>query len=173
MGNNTSFVWVWWMVDALCKRKGLDEPELFSGLSWNQFFSKISWECLFSKIEYEFILGKIQWVLIKGTEKLMVKIGPSTMSGMFEKTKITPDIIEEYFNGDWREGQEIRKVVITQRFYQTSPYSLQFWFSNSSSTIKCLRISILKWNSFVWVNLSRRKHFSKIRSDVFTYKDQW
>ena len=35
------------------------------------------------------------------------------------------DNIEEYFRGDWRLGQEITKIVITQRFYQTSPNSTQ------------------------------------------------
>ena len=37
----------------------------------------------------------------------------------------TFSIIEEYFNGDWRKGHEVRKVVITQRLYQTSPNSTQ------------------------------------------------
>ena len=32
---------------------------------------------------------------------------------------------EEYFNDDWRSGQEVHKVVITQRIYQTSPDSTQ------------------------------------------------
>ena len=34
-------------------------------------------------------------------------------------------LLEEYFNGDWRSGREIYKVVITQRLYQTSPNSTQ------------------------------------------------
>ena len=34
-------------------------------------------------------------------------------------------IFEEYFNGDWRSGQEFHKVVITQRLYQTSSNSTQ------------------------------------------------
>ena len=34
-------------------------------------------------------------------------------------------VIEENFVGDWRKGQEIHKVVITQRLYQTSPTSTQ------------------------------------------------
>ena len=29
-------------------------------------------------------------------------------------------IFEEFFSGDWRKGQEISKIVITQRFYQIS-----------------------------------------------------
>ena len=36
-----------------------------------------------------------------------------------------PDIFEEYFDGDWRKGQEISKIVITRRFYQISPSSTQ------------------------------------------------
>ena len=76
---------------------------------------------------------KIYRILIK--ETLMVKIGHSSMSGAFEPTrrdwsgdlasKSTLDIIEEYFDGNWREGQEIHEVVITQRLYQTSPNSKQ------------------------------------------------
>ena len=34
-------------------------------------------------------------------------------------------VIEENFVADWRKGQEIHKVVITQRLYQTSPTSTQ------------------------------------------------
>ena len=30
-----------------------------------------------------------------------------------------------FFDGDWRQGQEISKIVITQRFYQISPSSTQ------------------------------------------------
>ena len=56
----------------------------------------------------------------------MVKIGHPTMSAVFDPplydwitSKSTPDVIEEYFDGDWRIGQDIQKVVITQRLYQT------------------------------------------------------
>ena len=67
----------------------------------------------------------------------MVKIGSSSMSESFEPpelylygpsytlSKSTPDIIEEYFNDRWRSGHEIRKVIITQRFYQTSSNTVQ------------------------------------------------
>ena len=67
----------------------------------------------------------------------MVKIGDLFMSEAFEPppwvwyvTGLLPstsklDVIEEYFGGDWRSGQEIRKIVITQRFYQISPNSTQ------------------------------------------------
>ena len=34
-------------------------------------------------------------------------------------------IFEEFFSGDWRKGQEISKIVITQRFYQISSSSTQ------------------------------------------------
>ena len=43
----------------------------------------------------------------------------------FILSKSTPDIIEEYFNDFWRFGHEIRKVIITQRFYQTSSNTVQ------------------------------------------------
>ena len=65
----------------------------------------------------------------------MVKIGHPSMSAAFEPpepkwfggvvSKSTLDVIEEYFNGNWREGEEIHEVVITQRLYQTSPTSTQ------------------------------------------------
>ena len=65
----------------------------------------------------------------------MVKIGHPSISEAFEipplndfgrlRSRSTSDIIEEYFNGDWRKGKEIRNVVITQRLYQTSPNSTQ------------------------------------------------
>ena len=59
----------------------------------------------------------------------MVKIGHPSMSGAFEPpergSKSTLDVIEEYFNGNWRVGQEIHEVVITKRLYQTSPTSTQ------------------------------------------------
>ena len=72
---------------------------------------------------------------MKGKEILMVKIGHPSMSGAFEPPPLgwlgrlpsmsKLDVIEEYFGGDWRSGQEIRKIVITQRFYQISPNSTQ------------------------------------------------
>ena len=64
----------------------------------------------------------------------MIKIGHPSMSAAFEPPfisyygphpKSTLDVIEEYFDGNWREGQEIHEVVITQRLYQTSPTSTQ------------------------------------------------
>ena len=49
---------------------------------------------------------------------------------MEPKTPLKPQlreqsIFEDYFIDDWRSGQEIRKVIITQRFYQVSPNSTQ------------------------------------------------
>ena len=41
------------------------------------------------------------------------------------RKRVSLIIFEEYFNGDWRSGQEVHKVVITQRLYQTSPNSTQ------------------------------------------------
>ena len=52
------------------------------------------------------------------------------------KKELSKSIFEEFFNGDWRQGQEISKIVITQRFYQISPSSTQAWFSNFDFTIK-------------------------------------
>ena len=41
----------------------------------------------------------------------------------FEQSMNPFDIIEEEFTGDWRQGQEIKQVVITKRFYQVSSSS--------------------------------------------------
>ena len=43
----------------------------------------------------------------------------------FQSGKLRKNMFEEYFNGDWRPGREVHKVVITQRLYQTSPNSTQ------------------------------------------------
>ena len=43
----------------------------------------------------------------------------------FQSRELSMFIFEEYFDGDWRQGQEISKIVITQRFYQISPSSTQ------------------------------------------------
>ena len=50
---------------------------------------------------------------------MMVKIQP------LESRELSKFIFEEYFDGDWRQGQEISKIVITQRFYQISSSSTQ------------------------------------------------
>ena len=57
----------------------------------------------------------------------------------------TLDIFEENFDGDWRQGEEIQKVVITQRLYQISSNSTQAWFSNSKFKIKRSGIQIWKF----------------------------
>ena len=71
---------------------------------------------------------------------LLVKIAHPSMSGAFEpadtrwpkyldysisESRSSLNVIEEYFNGNLREGQEIHQVVITQRLYQTSSNSTQ------------------------------------------------
>ena len=42
-----------------------------------------------------------------------------------KESMILRSYIEENFDGDWRMGKEICKVVLTQKFYQTSPNSTQ------------------------------------------------
>ena len=44
---------------------------------------------------------------------------------VYQSRELSRSIFEEYFNGDWRLGHQIRKVVITQRLYQISPNSKQ------------------------------------------------
>ena len=79
----------------------------------------------------------------------MVKIGHPSMSEAFEPPPLgwgywegrfpatsELDIFEEYFRGDWRLGQAMSKIVITQRFYQISPNSTQAWFWKSNFKIK-------------------------------------
>ena len=64
----------------------------------------------------------------------MIKIGQPSMSGAFKppspdsevlRSKSRLGVIEEYFRGDWRSGQAISKIVITQRLYQISTNSTQ------------------------------------------------
>ena len=43
----------------------------------------------------------------------------------FQSKELSMIIFEEIFNGDWRKGEEISKIVITQRFYQVSLNSTQ------------------------------------------------
>ena len=38
---------------------------------------------------------------------------------------LSKSIFEERFNGDWREGREFHKIVITHRLYQISPTATQ------------------------------------------------
>ena len=37
-----------------------------------------------------------------------------------QSKKLSLIIFEEYFNGDWRNGHEFHKIVITHRLYQIS-----------------------------------------------------
>ena len=43
----------------------------------------------------------------------------------FQSQAVPDSVFEEHFGGDWRKGQEIRKIVITQTLYQISPNSTQ------------------------------------------------
>ena len=43
----------------------------------------------------------------------------------FQAKVVLENIFQEYFNDNWRYGQPIRKVVISQRLYQISPNSTQ------------------------------------------------
>ena len=76
--------------------------------------------------------------LIKGEEKLSIVVLPLSLNqseliqeieqvvagvGLFSFYR---NIIAETFTGDWRQGQEIKQIIITKRFYQVS--------SNSSET---------------------------------------
>ena len=43
----------------------------------------------------------------------------------FQYRELSMLYFEMPFNGDWRQGHEFSKIVITQRFYQISPSSTQ------------------------------------------------
>ena len=49
------------------------------------------------------------------------------------------DIIDKYFDGDWRRGKEIHRVTITNRLYQISPGKTKAWFSNGNKQHRCCR----------------------------------
>ena len=48
---------------------------------------------------------------------------------LFQSKKVkeyqSKSIFEEYFNGDWRKGNEFHKIVITHRLYQISSTATQ------------------------------------------------
>ena len=50
-----------------------------------------------------------------GTERVVIAI-----------THPAEDGVEETFDGDWRRGKEIRRIIITLRLYQVSRYETQF-----------------------------------------------
>ena len=52
------------------------------------------------------------------------------------------DVISEKFTGNWREGQEIKQVVVTKRLYQVSANFSQAWFSNWLNLLKEIRFSM-------------------------------
>ena len=58
----------------------------------------------------------------------------------FQSKELFENIFQEYFNDNWRYGQPIRKVVISQRLYQISPNSTQAWFFCSTFSIEGLEI---------------------------------
>ena len=61
-----------------------------------------------------------------------------------QSKKLSLIIFEEYFNGDWRNGHEFHKIVITHRLYQISSTATQAWFLNSNFAIKRLEILVLE-----------------------------
>ena len=65
----------------------------------------------------------------KGKEKLLINI-----TGMQEAPVVKPfQFIEKYFDGDWRDGKEIRQVKITQRDYQIAGDETKIRFLNRTS----------------------------------------
>ena len=70
----------------------------------------------------------------KGKEKLLINI-----TGMPDAPLVAPfQSIEKYFDGDWRNGKEIRQVKITQRDYQIAHNETKTRFSklNAGHTLK-------------------------------------
>ena len=53
----------------------------------------------------------------------------------FQSIELQKSFFEDFFEGDWRKGKEICKVVINQRLYQISPSSTQAWFWKSKFVI--------------------------------------
>lgn len=86
-----------------------------------------NFSCLeFKSIVFAFWLEESGWTLIKGEE---IEVIVNSLSDRF-------DVIRQKFTGDWRKGQEIKKVVVTKRLYQVSVNYSQAWFSNWLNLLK-------------------------------------
>ena len=60
---------------------------------------------------YDYLNDNLEWFQSKEVNEYLSKTGDL--------------LFEEYFNGDWRKGHEIHKIVITLRLYQISPIVTQ------------------------------------------------
>ena len=70
-----------------------------------------------------------------------------------EEPPIAPfDFMAKYFDGDWRQGKEIRQIKITHRYYQISVNETKSWFSNDSWSPESSRV--LSWNRTAVQNVS-------------------
>ena len=61
-------------------------------------------------------------ILIKGREKIMININYLPEEPPMEAF----DVMAKYFDGDWRQGKEIRQIKITHRYYQVSINETKF-----------------------------------------------
>ena len=93
----------------------------------------IIFQAVVNSTEWELILDLHEfdepWMrFAKGKEKLLINI-----TGMQETPVMKPfQFIETYFDGDWRDGKEIRQVKITQRDYQIAGNETKTRFSNKT-----------------------------------------
>ena len=71
------------------------------------------------------------------------------------------DIIDEYFDGDWRRGKEIQRVTITQRLYQISIDETKAWFLNELKG----NCNVSDWSAVVGKTLKSKQTFIRIQID--------
>ena len=71
------------------------------------------------------------------------------------------DLIDEYFDGDWRRGKEIQRVTITQRLYQISIDETKAWFLNELKG----NFNVSDWSAIVGKTLKSKQTFVRIQID--------
>ena len=100
---------------------------------WNFCFESTLELKSLAEYGYEPTLAELKLLAANGYEPTLADLesSPDLLKWFEEfqseelRKRVSLSIFEEYFNGDWRLGQEVHKVVITQRLYQTSPNSTQ------------------------------------------------
>ena len=137
MGANNWFPRFWGTMDALRRREGFYFWSIFAQvrLPWTDFVRPDS---NFNICSWNFHDENVTKILEgNGNGREMIKIVMHDVDYSPELPSL--DIIDKYFDGDWRRGKEIHRVTITNRLYQISPGETKAWFSNDDKQHRCCR----------------------------------
>ena len=147
MGANHWFPRFWGTMDALCRRKGFFFRWIFTLIrllrTYFTHFRSGSPTWVIILVLYLVVSAKT-WSNIcywkrdrilegNGKGREMVKIVMHNVDYSPEMPSL--DLIDEYFDGDWRRGKEIQRVTITHRLYQISSDDTKAWFLNELKNI--------------------------------------